>query len=182
MVSHRLTSNERSQTRVSTCSPTPNESDAEAIKPRDGEQNSEAGATQAPHALASPENPMTKRECTEQAVAKSDLSALSESHVMLYAQALEATKPESSGLSVERVGARVVVAGETLVCYMLCQCAVSVVKLTNHRVLNFILSILLKPKYQAMCAAPELEGLLGTVDEVLTGDDLGTNANALSHL
>jgi hypothetical protein len=28
-----------------------------------------------------------------------------------------------------------------------------------------------------MSAAPELEGLLGTVDEVLTGDDLGVNAN-----
>jgi hypothetical protein len=28
-----------------------------------------------------------------------------------------------------------------------------------------------------MSAAPELEGLLGIVDEVLTGDDLGANAN-----
>ena len=127
MVNTPLTSDERSVTRPSTCCPIPNKSDAQAIKPLGGDTNSEAGATQTPHAIASPENPMTKQECTEQAAAKSDPSALSESHV-IDAQAFEATKPKSSGSSVERVGARVLVAGETLDCYMLSHCALSVVK------------------------------------------------------
>jgi hypothetical protein len=126
MVNTPLTSDERSVTRTSTCCRTPHKSDAQAIKPLGADAKSEAGATQTPHAIVSPENPMNEQECTEQAVAKSDPSALSESHV-IDAQAFEATKPESIGLSVERVGARVLVAGETLDCYMLSHCALSVI-------------------------------------------------------
>ena len=128
MVNKPTASDERSLT-ASTCCATPKQPVAQAIQPQGGDTKSEAAATQAPHAIASPQSPMTKRECTEQVEAKSDPSAaLSESDVIdVQAFNREATMLESSGLIVERVGARVVVAGETLDCYMLSQCALSVV-------------------------------------------------------